>query len=48
VEDDIQEKVGDGMDQPDGLNERVGDLAVALYRDEKGQWAFRTTSAEEK
>lgn len=48
VDDDIQEKVGDGMDQPDGLNERVGDLAVALYRDEKGQWAFRTTSAEEK
>jgi hypothetical protein len=47
VDDNIRERVGDGMDEPDGLEERIGHLSVAMYRAEKGEYAFRTTSAEE-
>lgn len=47
VDESILEHVGNGMDEPDGLNETVGRLQVAMYRTERGQWAFRTTSAEE-
>lgn len=47
VDERIQDRVGDGMDGPGGLEERVGHLQVAMYRAENGQWTFRTTSAEE-
>ncbi|KAK1834292.1 hypothetical protein QBC39DRAFT_379844 [Podospora conica] len=47
VDDDIHERVRDGMDVPDGLDERIGDMQVALYRGEGGQWGFRTPSVDE-
>ncbi len=39
----IHEKVGHGMDIPDGLEERVGRTKVALERTPKGEWTFKTT-----
>ncbi|KAK0731355.1 hypothetical protein B0H67DRAFT_69886 [Lasiosphaeris hirsuta] len=46
IDDNIHDHVGDGMDVPDGLEERVGDVCVAMYRGENGQWGFRTTSGD--
>jgi hypothetical protein len=43
IPDNIHEKVRDGMDVPDGLDERVGNTRVELLRDENGRWAFKTT-----
>ncbi|KAK3393681.1 hypothetical protein B0H63DRAFT_555011 [Podospora didyma] len=43
VDDNIHDHVGDGMDVPNGLEERVGDIRVAMYRAENGQWGFRST-----
>lgn len=48
VDDDIHEQVRDGMDVPDGLDERIGGMRVALYRGEGGQWGFRTPSVDEE
>ncbi|KAK0734200.1 hypothetical protein B0T26DRAFT_687642 [Lasiosphaeria miniovina] len=45
VDDNIHRHVGDGMDVPDGLDERVGHIRVAMYRCENGQWGFRTAKA---
>ncbi|KAK5663561.1 hypothetical protein OQA88_3992 [Cercophora sp. LCS_1] len=44
----IRSRVGNGMDEPDGLDERVGELRVAMYRREDGQWGFRAVSVEEE
>ncbi|KAK3694910.1 hypothetical protein B0T22DRAFT_86826 [Podospora appendiculata] len=46
VDENILEHVGDGMDVPDGLEECVGQIKVAMYRTEGGQWAFRTTTGQ--
>ncbi|KAK3341296.1 hypothetical protein B0T25DRAFT_465506, partial [Lasiosphaeria hispida] len=46
IDDNIHDRVGDGMDVPDGLEERVGDVCVAMYRGENGQWGFRTASGD--
>ncbi|KAK0629998.1 hypothetical protein B0T17DRAFT_206942 [Bombardia bombarda] len=43
VDDNIHDHVADGMDVPDGLEERVGHIRIAMYRGENGQWGFRTT-----
>jgi hypothetical protein len=43
----IHDRVQDGMDMPDGLVERVGQTAVALYQGENGQWMFRATDEDE-
>ncbi|KAK3388887.1 hypothetical protein B0T20DRAFT_456901 [Sordaria brevicollis] len=40
VDDNIHAHVGDGMDVPGGLTERVGNIRIAMYRDEDGQWRF--------
>jgi hypothetical protein len=42
IDSGIHERVRDGMDVPNGLEERVGHTKVALYRGEKGEWSFRT------
>ena len=47
VDQNIHDRVGTGMDEPGGLEERLGHLRVAMYRHEEGYWGFRTTSAEE-
>lgn len=47
VDDNIHDHVKDGMDVPDGLDKRVGNIRVALYRGENGQWGFRTTEEDE-
>lgn len=41
VDASIRDRVGDGMDEPDGVEERVGHLGVSMYRAEDGQWSFR-------
>ncbi|KAK3329518.1 hypothetical protein B0H66DRAFT_526903 [Apodospora peruviana] len=46
VDDNINDRVGDGMDVPNGLEDRVGHIPVAMYRGENGQWGFRTTAGE--
>ncbi|EGO51662.1 hypothetical protein NEUTE1DRAFT_89265 [Neurospora tetrasperma FGSC 2508] len=40
VDDNIHAHVGDGMDVPGGLMDRVGHIRIAMYRDEDGQWRF--------
>ncbi|KAK0657157.1 hypothetical protein B0T16DRAFT_53546 [Cercophora newfieldiana] len=47
VDENILDRMGNGMNEPNGLDEKIGHLPVAMYRGENGQWAFRTTSAEE-
>lgn len=47
LDDTILSRVGTGMDEPDGLDQRVGELRVAMYRGEDGQWGFRTVSVDE-
>ncbi len=47
VDNNVLDQVGDGMDVPAGLEGCVGDLAVAMYRGEKGQWRFRRASSGE-
>ena len=47
VDENIHERVRDGMDVPNGLDERIGDLKVALYRGENRQWGFRTPVNDE-
>ncbi|KAB5578350.1 hypothetical protein GE09DRAFT_1199650 [Coniochaeta sp. 2T2.1] len=42
VDNGIHDRVKDGMDLPNGLEERVGHTQVALYRGERGEWTFRT------
>ncbi|KAB5549977.1 hypothetical protein GE09DRAFT_1223787 [Coniochaeta sp. 2T2.1] len=42
VDNGIHDRVKDGMDVPNGLEERVGHAKVALYRGERGEWTFRT------
>lgn len=37
----IHERVGDGMDLPGGLEDRVGQVKVALERNGQGDWTFR-------
>ncbi|KAK3950306.1 hypothetical protein QBC32DRAFT_372077 [Pseudoneurospora amorphoporcata] len=44
VDDNIHAHVGDGMDVPGGLMDRVGNIRIAMYRDEDGQWRFRSIS----
>ncbi|KAI1378585.1 hypothetical protein F4677DRAFT_411310 [Hypoxylon crocopeplum] len=41
VEQSIHAQVHDGMDRPEGLNDRVGRTEVELVRQEDGQWLFR-------
>ncbi|KAK3354672.1 hypothetical protein B0H65DRAFT_504715 [Neurospora tetraspora] len=43
VDDNIHAHVGDGMDVPDGLMGRVGNIRIAMYRDEDGQWRFSSS-----
>ncbi|KAK2770326.1 hypothetical protein CKAH01_14815 [Colletotrichum kahawae] len=40
-------KVGDGMDLPNGLDKRVGDVKVCLLREEDGDWVFKPIESEE-
>jgi hypothetical protein len=42
IDTNIHERVKNGMNVPDGLDERVGRTRVALYRGERGEWAFKT------
>ncbi len=42
IDSKIHEKVRNGMDVPDGLEERVGPTKVALQRTPAGQWTFNT------
>ncbi|OIW26081.1 hypothetical protein CONLIGDRAFT_717714 [Coniochaeta ligniaria NRRL 30616] len=44
----IHDQVRDGMDVPNGLEERVGHTKVALYRGERGEWTFRTVKDGEE
>ncbi|CCC09223.1 hypothetical protein SMACR_04982 [Sordaria macrospora] len=48
VDDNIHAHVGDGMDVPGGLTDRVGNIRIAMYRDEDGQWRFRSTRDDPK
>ncbi|KAK3500819.1 hypothetical protein B0T13DRAFT_510882 [Neurospora crassa] len=48
VDDNIHAHVGDGMDVPGGLTDRVGHIRIAMYRDEDGQWRFRSTRDDPK
>jgi hypothetical protein len=41
IDDNIQSVVANGMDVPEGLNERVGRTHVELIRTDNGQWLFR-------
>ena len=47
VDEKLRERAGDAMDEPDGIEERVGDLRVALSRADDGQWGFRMVSDDE-
>ncbi|KAK1755252.1 hypothetical protein QBC47DRAFT_423380 [Echria macrotheca] len=47
VDERIRDRVGDGMDEPGGVGERVGHIGVALYRAEDGQWGFRAVEGVE-
>ena len=47
VDANIHTKVKDGMDIPDGLDERIGHTHVALRHGEDGVWGFRSTSEDE-
>lgn len=38
----IHDQVKDGMDVPNGLEERVGHTRVVLYRGDEGVWTFKT------
>jgi len=44
IDSTIHEKVKDGMDVPNGLEERVGPVEVALQRTDAGEWTFRTAN----
>lgn len=43
----IHDKVRDGMDVPNGLEERVGHTRVALYRGQRGEWTFKTVEGDD-
>jgi hypothetical protein len=47
VDTNIHSKVRDGMDVPDGLEERIGNIRVAMHRGGDGVWRFRTTEEED-
>lgn len=47
IDSSILAKVGDGMDVPNGLDERVGEVKVCLLREDDGDWVFKPIESEE-
>ncbi|OLN92819.1 hypothetical protein CCHL11_06705 [Colletotrichum chlorophyti] len=46
IDPSILGKVGDGMDVPNGLDERVGEVKVCLLREDDGDWVFKPIESE--
>nr|XP_036581537.1 uncharacterized protein CTRU02_08587 [Colletotrichum truncatum]KAF6789888.1 hypothetical protein CTRU02_08587 [Colletotrichum truncatum] len=47
IDPSILSQVGDGMDLPNGLDERVGNIKVCLLREDDGDWVFKPIESEE-
>ncbi|KAF6844312.1 arginase family protein [Colletotrichum musicola] len=46
IDPSILARVGDGMDVPNGLDDRVGEVKVCLMREEDGDWVFKPIESE--
>lgn len=46
IDPSILAMVGDGMDLPNGLDDRVGEVKVCLMREEDGDWVFKPMESE--
>ncbi|KAF6811797.1 hypothetical protein CSOJ01_05525 [Colletotrichum sojae] len=46
IDPSILARVGNGMDVPNGLDDRVGEVKVCLMREEDGDWVFKPIESE--